>query len=271
MQRFWMMALTLTVAASLAHAQQATPPADAPLLTRELIAKGKINPPKPIHFPEAHFSDEARAMKINGRCIVSLTVDVTGMPRNLKVDRCSDPSFEESSLDAVAQYRFKPATTQEGKPVAVKVNVEINYRLSGVSGLPVPIRYTFKTPPETTTSAPGPDGVYPLTQSDTPPTMIKFIDEKYGEAAFPLKGNGACDIVLTISAKGKASDPVVTHCERPSLETPAVQSLLQSHYKPGQVNGKAVPMRASIHIELADMSPEYTDPPPENDDVPPEF
>jgi hypothetical protein len=112
--------------------------------------------------------------------------------------------------------------------------------------------------------------VYQFTKSVTPPILSKFTDEKYGETAFPLEGNCACDIVLTISAKGKASDPVVTHCERPSLEKPAVQSLLKSHFKPGQVNGKAVPMRASIHLVLADLSPEYSDPPPENADVPPE-
>ena len=101
--------------------------------------------------------------------------------------------------------------------------------------------------------------------------MIKFTDEGYGEAAFPLKGNGACDIVLTINAKGKASDPVVTHCDRPALEKPAIESLLKSHYKPGQVNGKAVAIRTSIHLELADLSPEYTEPPPENADVLPEY
>jgi hypothetical protein len=55
--------------------------------------------------------------------------------------------------------------------------------------------------------------------------------------------------VLTISTKGKAADPQIKHCERPELEKPAVESLLNSEYKPGMVNGKAVPMRASLHLE----------------------
>ncbi|HMD78163.1 MAG TPA: energy transducer TonB [Terracidiphilus sp.] len=270
MRRFWMIVLTLAIAAISSRAQQAAPPVDKTQTTAQ-PAKGKINPPKVIYSVDPHFSDEAREKRINGRCNVSLIVDTAGMPQNIKVDRCSDPSFEESSLDAVAQFRFKPAMTQDGKPVSVMVSIQINYRLSGVNGLSVPVHYRFSSPPGITTSEPGPNGVYPYTQLATPPAMIKFTDEGYGEAAFPAKGNSACDIVLTINAKGKASDPVVTHCERPSLETPAVQSLLKSHFKPGQVNGKAVPMRASIHLELADLSLEYTDYPPENTDIPPEY
>ena len=83
--------------------------------------------------------------------------------------------------------------------------------------------------------------------------MAKFFDEGYGNTAFGSVGNNPCDIVLTISAKGKASDPVVTHCERPTLEKPAVESLLKSKYKPGSVNRKEVPIRASIHLEYGDV------------------
>ncbi|MGP8174343.1 MAG: hypothetical protein ACLP7O_07325 [Terracidiphilus sp.] len=36
---------------------------------------------------------------------------------------------------------------------------------------------------------------------------------------------------------------------------PAAQSLLKSHYKPGSVNGKAVPMQVSIHLEHAGFPP----------------
>jgi TonB family protein len=249
-----MIALTMALATGAGRAQQPAPAADEPPLTSELIAKG-ITPPKPINIVDAHFSDEARRKKISGRCLVSLTVDVNGMPQEISVVRCTDPSFEATSLEAVQQYRFKPATTQEGKPIAIKIEVDINYRLIGHSNPPTPIHYGFNSPPGITTSEPGPDGVYPLTSSVTPPTMTRFSDKGYGDAAFSAKNNGACDIVLTISVKGKASDAVVTHCEWSSLEKPAVQSLLQSHYKPGSVNGKAVPIRASIHLEYGGVSP----------------
>ena len=249
-----MIALLLILVANPGHAQQATPlavtpePADHP-------AKENINPPKVIKSVDAYFSDDARRKKINGRCMISFTVDVSGMPQDIKVVRCTDPSFEASSLDAVEQYRFKPATTQEGKPVSVKISVEIAYHLVGVIDSGIPIHYIISSPPGTTTSESGPDGVYPLTSLVTPPTMTRFSDEGYGHEVFVHEGNGACDVVLTISAKGKASDPQVIHCERHVLEKPAIQSLLKSNYKPGKVNGKAVPIRAAIHLEYGSVSP----------------
>jgi TonB family protein len=257
MRRFWMIVLLALVSIP-GHAQQAAPPADIPVPADQL-AKEKINPPMVINSVDAHFSDEARRKKLNGRCLVSLTVDTNGMPQDTKVVRCTSPSFEATSLDAVEQYRFKPATTQEGKPVPVKVTVEIDYRLYGAFKHSkvgqTPISYAFKTSSGTASSAPDANGVYPLTETATPPTLTKFSDEGFGNEAFRADGKGACDILLTISAKGKASDAVVTHCELPSLESLAIQSLLKSHYKPGSVNGKAVPTRASIHIEYADIPP----------------
>jgi hypothetical protein len=80
--------------------------------------------------------------------------------------------------------------------------------------------------------------------------LEKFSDQGFKAAAFPLVGNPGCDVVLTISAKGKASDPVVTACDKPILEKSAVDSLLKSHYKPGMVNGKAVAVRASVRLEF---------------------
>jgi hypothetical protein len=56
--------------------------------------------------------------------------------------------------------------------------------------------------------------------------------------------------VLTISADGVATEAHVTHCDSPSLEKSVVQSLFKSQYKPGKVNGKAVLMRVSVHLEI---------------------
>jgi TonB family protein len=37
--------------------------------------------------------------------------------------------LDEKAVEAVRRYRFKPATLQ-GKPVAVELNIEVNFRLS---------------------------------------------------------------------------------------------------------------------------------------------
>ena len=280
MRRFWMIALTPALVAGAVHAQQAANSADTDNFSVQAPVK-KIIPPKMLNqqlihlslpeYPDAEFTEEARAKKVNGRCLISFTVDVNGMPQEIKPVRCSDFSFAKSSVASVAKYRFKPATTEDGDPVDYHESVEIDYILrdgscqkgsgwrAGDCPDPVaPIRHVFSAPPGVTSSDPGTDGVYPLTESVTPPTITGFSDEGYGVAAFNSpEGNGSCDIVLTISATGKASDPQVTYCERPALEKLAVQALLKSHYNPGKVNGKAVPIRASVHLEYSDDNPKY--------------
>jgi hypothetical protein len=260
-----MIALTLVLAAGAAYAQQAAESEDIDNTSVQTVVI-KIIPPKMLNqqqihlfrpeFADAEYSEEARAKKINGRCLISFTVDVNGMPQEIKPVRCSDPSFAKSSVASVAKYRFKPATTEDGAPVDYHESIEIDYVMKDYSDPVAPIRHVFSEPPGVTSSDPGADGVYPLTDLAAPPTMTRFIDDGYGAAAFNSpQGNGSCDIVLTISATGKAYDPQVTRCERPELEKTAVQSLLNSHYKSGFVKGRAVAMRASVHLEYADVPP----------------
>jgi hypothetical protein len=210
-----------------------------------------IQPPRPLNGIDAEPPPEARAKQLNGRCIISLTVGVDGKPRDIVLIRCTDPVFAPTALSRGAKYLFKPAVTSEGKPVATKITIEVNFQSSNPLGdLKMPIRYAFTSPPGALSSEPDANGVYPLTTAIAPPTIVYFADEGYGDGAFRLGGDGACDILLTLDAKGRPLDPQVIHCEKPALEKLAAQSLLKSHYKPGRLNGKAVPVKLAVHLGL---------------------
>ncbi|MGD0733036.1 MAG: energy transducer TonB [Terracidiphilus sp.] len=213
-----------------------------------------VIPPKLLHTVDPEFSDKAREKEISGRCLISLIVDIKGMPQHESVVRCTDPVFELSSLVAARQYRFRPATRKDGTPVDVRTTVEVNYRMVGRE-LTTLVHFGVSAAPGTTPDLPGADGVYPLSKSVSPPGIVKFVDEGYGDAAFRVQGTGACDVVLTVSEKGKPSDPSVTHCEDPILQESAVASLMKSRYKPGTLKGVAVPVRASIHVEFGGFAP----------------
>lgn len=285
MRRVWMLALAFALVPFSGQAQQTAQAADTPVPSDHCVAKG-ITPPELIQGETAEYPVDARFKQIDGLCSISLVVGVNGDPQNVHIIHCTDPSFIGTSLDAVKQYKFKPATTQDGKPVAVSIPLVHKYHVSKYSlslraafnwpvnslipdkrlyldhhpsksdvgrAVAMPIRHGF-IPQRGGASVPDSDGVYPLTRSVTGPRIIEFSDKGYGQMAFAHEGNSACDVLLTISEKGKASDPRVTHCERPELEEPAVESLLKSQYTPGFVNGKAVPMRGSIHLEYGDDS-----------------
>jgi TonB family protein len=85
-------------------------------------------PPKAINNVNAEFSDEARRGKFEGVVLVSLIVNQEGMPTDLRVERAAGHGLDEKALESVRQYRFNPAM-RDGKPVAVRINVEISFRL----------------------------------------------------------------------------------------------------------------------------------------------
>lgn len=88
-----------------------------------------VTPPKAIHMEEAEFSDEARRKGVEGIVIVSFTVSEEGRPTELQVVKSLGYGLDEKALQAVRAYRFQPAM-KDGKPVAVPISVEVNFRLA---------------------------------------------------------------------------------------------------------------------------------------------
>jgi periplasmic protein TonB len=89
---------------------------------------GGVSAPVPIFTPEAEFSDEARRAKYQGVVLITLIVDSQGNPQNPRVVRPLGMGLDEKALEAVRKYKFKPAM-KEGKPVAVMMSIEVNFRL----------------------------------------------------------------------------------------------------------------------------------------------
>jgi TonB family protein len=96
-----------------------------------------VSPPTVIHQVELRYPEEARAQKLRpGGAYITLTVDAEGNPTNIhvknsmvdkvnKIARSAQKLLEDNIVDAVRQYKFKPATF-EGKPVPVDLNIEMN-------------------------------------------------------------------------------------------------------------------------------------------------
>jgi protein TonB len=89
---------------------------------------GSVRPPIAIYTPDPEFSEEARKAKFSGNVVVSLIVDASGNPKNVHVLRGVGMGLDEKAVEAVQQYKFKPAL-QNGKPVAVYLNVDVNFQI----------------------------------------------------------------------------------------------------------------------------------------------
>ena len=89
---------------------------------------GSVRPPIATYTPDPEFSEEARKAKFSGNVMVSLIVGVDGKPRNVHVLRGVGMGLDQKAVEAVQQYKFKPAL-KDGKPVPVYVNIEVNFQI----------------------------------------------------------------------------------------------------------------------------------------------
>ncbi len=87
-----------------------------------------VTPPELLYSVEPEFSDEARRAKYQGVCIVSLIVDSHGNPTHVQIERSIGMGLDEKALEAVMQYKWKPAY-YHGRPVAVAMSVVVNFHI----------------------------------------------------------------------------------------------------------------------------------------------
>jgi protein TonB len=68
----------------------------------------------------------ARGFRISGTVLIGLVVGSNGEPRDVHVVKSLEKEIDQSAVEAVQKWRFEPAK-KDGKPVAVKVSVEIRF------------------------------------------------------------------------------------------------------------------------------------------------
>jgi protein TonB len=88
---------------------------------------GIIKPPERIHYVAPVYSQLALDAKIQGSVKLKCTIDEMGRVVGMQVVK-SLPLLDESALDAVSQWRYKP-TLLNGVPVAVSMEVTVDFRI----------------------------------------------------------------------------------------------------------------------------------------------
>jgi len=89
---------------------------------------GGVSAPRAIYAPDPQYSDEARKAKYQGTVVLWVVVGPEGRPRDIRVSRSLGMGLVEKAIEAVRQWKFEPAL-KDGHPVAVQVNIEVDFRL----------------------------------------------------------------------------------------------------------------------------------------------
>lgn len=89
---------------------------------------GGVAAPVPIYKPEPEFTEEARRAKHQGTVMLALIVGPDGRTRDIRVVNKLGMGLDEKAVESARQWKFQPAT-KNGQPVAVAINIEVDFTL----------------------------------------------------------------------------------------------------------------------------------------------
>jgi TonB family protein len=87
-----------------------------------------IVPPKVLERTEPQYTDEARAAKLQGKVVLTIVVGTDQRAHDIKITKSLDPGLDASAIRSITTWKFQPGT-KNGKPVPVRANVQVNFRL----------------------------------------------------------------------------------------------------------------------------------------------
>lgn len=93
------------------------------------VSTNKIDAPKPIRTPDPQYSQIARKTRTEGVMVLWAIVGKEGNVDKVFVQRPLGLGLDEEAMAAVEKWKFQPAR-RNGEPVAVQINVEVNFRFN---------------------------------------------------------------------------------------------------------------------------------------------
>jgi len=120
----------LAVAAKPPPAPVATPRPAAELEDKVYRLTSDINRPVLLERVAPEYPRMARLRRVEGSVVVSIVIDRNGRVTQSKIIRSVNVHLDRAALDAVATWRYQPATLN-GFPVAVYGIIELSFELDG--------------------------------------------------------------------------------------------------------------------------------------------
>lgn len=106
---------------------QAPPPPPVP--DHPIAVGGDVRPPVKIHHVAPAYTELARRAGVRGTVKVRAVIERDGRVTEVKVLKALPLGLDESTVEAVRQWRYEPATLH-GKPVAVYLDLRVDFTLN---------------------------------------------------------------------------------------------------------------------------------------------
>src|SRR6202789_1650465 len=89
---------------------------------------GGVSAPQLVHSVQPEFTEDARQQNFQGSVSIKLIVDSQGNPQDVRLLSHLGMGLDEKAIDAVKQYKFRPAMYQ-GHPVSVQIVIDVDFHL----------------------------------------------------------------------------------------------------------------------------------------------
>ncbi len=94
----------------------------------DLDAGSKIIPPALMMKYDPEYSEEARKARFSGTVTLVVEINASGQATSVKVVRKLGMGLDEKAMEAVARWKFRPAS-KDGQPVATSAAVNVSFSL----------------------------------------------------------------------------------------------------------------------------------------------
>ncbi len=213
-------------------------------------------PPMLIYKVDPEFSAEARQQKIGGVVLVGATVNLQGVADNVRVVRGIGHGLDEKAVEAVKQYRFKPAT-ENGVPVPKDINIEVDFKImdspdaKAVAVMPpsAPVA-PVAAPAESAPAEYNGEPVRKVGGGVTAPKVIQTSEPEYSKEAKKAKFKGIVLVNLIVDANGLPQNVHVVRGVGMGLDQKAIDAVKQYKFKPAMQDGKPVPVELNVEVNF---------------------
>jgi TonB family protein len=193
----------------------------------------------------------SRKFQKRGLCLLGVTIDANGIPQNIHVFRSLDPELDNNAIEAVKNWRFKPALRDGSTPVAVEGTVSAMFE--NVEKEPVAFA-TFipETPEEVQASIAN-------HATKQPGLEAVNLDEVTALYMPQSRVTGRCLVSMVIDIDGVPQNVHVIKGLDSSLDLDTVAMIEHLRFKPVMKNGTTpVPVGLIIPVRYS-QKPEWKD------------
>jgi TonB family protein len=234
-------------------AQDAAPADSAPVyeVAQVPTRPRATNVPDLLAALQTGYPEELRAAGRDGRVVVSMVIGTDGAPRTVNVVSSTDPGFDSATVEAVRQLRFTPGALQDGRAVAVRVEVPVQWTLPPEDEIARLVGAMASGPER---RGPDAEGIYEIGGVEERPqprnlrAMLWQMDKLYPDALRRVGLGGLVVVHFQVDVEGRVQRARIIESARDALNEPSLQAVQTLRFRPARLNGRPVPVWVALPI-----------------------